>query len=562
MRWIERQQGLKHTIDTLHEGLNKDPDKKVPYWLSQLLVARNVETYEQARDYFVPSLEQLHDPFLMLDMEKAVERIESALDHHESILVYGDYDVDGTTAVSLVYDYLNTRKASCSYYIPDRYAEGYGLSEQGINYAEDNAITLIITLDCGVKAYREIALANEKGIDVIVCDHHLPEQELPAAYALLDPLREDCDYPFKGLCGCGVGFKLVQALEWRQGRTAEQLIHYLDLVAIAIGADIVSVAGENRILAYHGVKHIKERPRPAFEALLQYKSDRHSNLTDYNFSIAPKINAAGRIKHGEYAVALLTANDKASATELAQEIERFNTERRATEKEVTEEALALITDAEHCAATVVRAPHWHKGVIGIVASRLQATYYRPTIVFTQSGDHWAASARSVKGYDIHKAIDACKEHVIQFGGHAFAAGITLHDHQYESFKSAFEAHVQHTLTSDQLEPSVSYDLEVSPNDLTVKAYRLIQRLQPFGPQNPEPVFLLRAVRLTEVQCVGAEKNHLRGQLGELPFIGFKLGDRKEMATNEPVDVLATLNMNTFRDSENLQLQLKDLRLAV
>jgi single-stranded-DNA-specific exonuclease len=562
MRWIERQQGLKHTIDTLHEGLNKDPEKEVPYWLSQLLVARNVETYEQARDYFVPSLEQLHDPFLMQDMEKAVERIESALKNHESILVYGDYDVDGTTAVSLVYDYLNTRKASCSYYIPDRYAEGYGLSEQGINYAEDNAITLIITLDCGVKAYREIALANEREIDVIVCDHHLPEQELPAAYAVLDPLREDCSYPFKGLCGCGVGFKLVQALELRQGRTAEQLKHYLDLVAIAIGADVVSVAGENRILAYHGVKRIKEHPRPAFEALLQYKSDRHSNLTDYNFSIAPKINAAGRIKHGEYAVAFLTANDMAAATELAQEIERFNTERRATEKEVTEEALAFITDEEHCAATVVRAPHWHKGVIGIVASRLQATYYRPTIVFTQSGDHWAASARSVKGYDIHKAIDACKEHVIQFGGHAFAAGITLHDHQFEAFKSAFEAHVQHTLTSEQLEPSVSYDLEVRSNDLTLKAYRLIQRLQPFGPQNPEPVFLLRAVRLTGVQCVGAEKNHLRGQIGELPFIGFKLGDRKEMAATETVDVLATLNMNTFRESENLQLQLKDLRLAV
>lgn len=559
MRWIERPLGPSHLSDALDQSLNQHPDKRVPYWLSQLLVARHIENYDQAKAYFVPELGALHDPFLMKDMSKAVERIERAIAQHEHILVYGDYDVDGTTAVSLLYEYLSTRQASCSYYIPDRYAEGYGLSLQGISYAEDNGVGLILTLDCGVKAYEAIRLAAEKEIDVIVCDHHLPEAELPAAYAVLDPLRLDCTYPFKGLCGCGVGFKLVQALEQLRGNSAETLSHYLDLVAVAIGADVVSVAGENRILGFHGVRQIKSNPRPAFQTLLRDKDHPYTHLTDYNFSIAPKINAAGRIKHGEYAVALLTASDLQTAQQLTTEIEAFNQERRATEKEVTEEALTLLSEQEATAATVVRAPHWHKGVIGIVASRLQATYYRPTIVFTKSGDHWAASARSVRGYDIHAAIEACEEHLIQFGGHAYAAGITLEEAQYDGFKEAFEAHVSKTLSSEQLEERLDYDLEIDPAELNLKTFRLLQRLQPFGPDNPEPLFLHKGVRIENAQCVGADKAHLRGTIGTLPFIGFRLGEQEAMVRTSPVDVLATLSMNVFNGREQLQLQLKDIR---
>ncbi len=559
MRWIERPLGPSHLSDALHQSLNQLPDKRIPYWFSQLLVTRQLENYNQAKAYFVPELDALHDPFLMKDMSKAVERIERAIAQQEHILVYGDYDVDGTAAVSLLYDYLSRRQASCSYYIPDRYAEGYGLSLKGISYAEDNSVGLIVTLDCGVKAYEAIRLAAEKGIDVIVCDHHLPEAKLPAAYAVLDPLRLDCAYPFKGLCGCGVGFKLVQGLEQQRGNSAETLRYYLDLVALAIGADVVSVAGENRILAYNGVRQIKSNPRPAFQTLLRDKDHPYTHLTDYNFSIAPKINAAGRIKHGEYAVALLTASDIQIAQQLTTEIEAFNQERRATEKEVIEEALTLLSEQEASAATVVRAPHWHKGVIGIVASRLQATYYRPTIVFTKSGDHWAASARSVKGYDIHAAIEACEEHLIQFGGHAYAAGITLSDAQYDRFKEAFESHVSKTLSSDQLEERIEYDLEIDPPELNLKTFRLIQRLQPFGPDNPEPVFLLKDVQIENAQRVGADKAHLRGTIGTLPFIGFRMGDQEAMVHASTVDVLATLSMNVFNGREQLQLKLKDIR---
>ena len=559
MRWIERPLGDEHLTAQLHQSLNENPNKPIAYWVSQLLASRHVMTYDQAKAFFVPRLEALHDPFLMQDMGKAVSRIEQALQQGETILVYGDYDVDGTTAVALMYEYLSSLGGSCAFYIPDRYAEGYGLSEQGIRFADDNGFSLIIALDCGVKAFDSISLAVELGIDVIVCDHHRPESELPNAFAVLDPMRSDCGYPFQGLCGCGVGFKLAQALEQSAGRGLDRLVPYLDLVAIAIGADVVSVAGENRILAFHGVEQIKQNPRPGIKALLGNKPVRDAHLSDFNFSIAPKINAAGRIKHGEYAVALLTTTEDEKARELAQEIEAFNRERRSTEQQVTEEALKLAEAEADCASTVVRAPHWHKGVIGIVASRLQATYYRPTLVFTQSGTQWAASARSVKGYDVHSAIEACQQHLLQFGGHAYAAGITLSDAQYEPFKAAFEAHVRQTLKPEQQEPSITYDIEIEPQLLDLKTFRLLQRFQPFGPDNAEPIFLLRAVRLSELQCVGAEGQHLRGKLGHLPFIAFKMGQQLDLAKESGVDVLVTLGMNHFNDRASLQLQLKDLR---
>lgn len=559
MHWIERPPGAKHCTAQLHDSLNQNPKKPVAYWLSQLLVSRHIETYDEAKEFFVPCLEAVHDPFLMQDMDKAVARVEQALQQGEAILVYGDYDVDGTTAVALMYEYLTGQGASCAFYIPDRYSEGYGLSEQGIRFAADNDFSLIVALDCGVKAFDSIALAVELGIDVIVCDHHMPESHLPKAFAVLDPMRPDCNYPFKGLSGCGVGFKLAQALEQNAGRGVDRLIPFLDLVAIAIGADVVSVAGENRILAYHGVEQIKLNPRPAIKALLGGKSVVDAHLSDFNFSIAPKINAAGRIKHGEYAVALLTTKEAEKARQLTLEIEEFNKERRSTEQQVTEEALKLVKAEGDRRSTVVRAPHWHKGVIGIVASRLQATYYRPTIVFTQSGAQWAASARSVKGYDIHAAIEACQQHLIQFGGHAYAAGITLSEDQYEPFKAAFEAHVRQTLKPEQQEPTITYDIEIGVQMLDTKTFRLLQRFQPFGPDNAEPVFLLRRVRLSDLQCVGSEGAHLKGKLGYLPFIAFRMGQLLEMAKASMVDVLVTLSMNHFNEKASLQLQLKDMR---
>jgi single-stranded-DNA-specific exonuclease len=559
MRWIERPPGAEQCTAQLHDSLNQNPKKPVAYWLSQLLVSRHIETYDEAEEFFVPRLEAVHDPFLMQDMDKAVARIEQALQQGETILVYGDYDVDGTTAVALMYEYLTGRGGTCASYIPDRYSEGYGLSEQGIRFADDNDFSLIVALDCGVKAFDSIALAAELGIDVIVCDHHMPEPHLPKAFAVLDPMRPDCNYPFKDLCGCGVGFKLAQALEQSAGRGLDRLIPFLDLVAIAIGADVVSVAGENRILAYHGVEQIKLNPRPAIKALLGSKSVVDAHLSDFNFSIAPKINAAGRIKHGEYAVALLTTKEGEKARQLTLEIEEFNKERRSTEQQVTEEALKLVKAEGDRYATVVRAPHWHKGVIGIVASRLQATYYRPTIVFTQSGAEWAASARSVKGYDIHAAIEACQQHLIQFGGHAYAAGITLSEDQYEPFKAAFEAHVRQTLKPEQQEPSITYDIEIVLEMLDMKTFRLLQRFQPFGPDNAEPIFLLRGMRLSDLQCVGAEGAHLKGRLGYLPFIAFRMGQLLEMAKASMVDVLVTLSMNHFNEKASLQLQLKDMR---
>ena len=559
MRWIERPPGDQHLTDQLHHSLNHNPNKSVAYWVSQLLTSRHVVTYDQAKAFFVPRLEDLHEPFLMQDMDKAVSRIERALQQGESILVYGDYDVDGTTAVALMYQYLSGLGGSCAFYIPDRYTEGYGLSKQGIRFADDNGFPLIIALDCGVKAFDSIALANELSIDVIVCDHHMPDSQLPNAFAVLDPMRTDCNYPFKGLCGCGVGFKLIQALEQKAGRGVEHIVQYLDLVAVAIGADVVSVADENRILAYYGVEQIKQKPRPGIKALLEGKTTRDAHLSDFNFSIAPKINAAGRIKHGEYAVALLTTTEYEKARELAQEIEVFNSERRSTEQQVTEEALILAEAEADCSTTVVRASHWHKGVIGIVASRLQATYYRPTLVFTQSGTDWAASARSVKGYDVHAAIEACQQHLIQFGGHAYAAGITLSDEQYEPFKAAFEAHVRETLKPDLQQPSITYDIEIGIEMLDLKMFRLLQRFQPFGPDNAEPVFLLRGVRLGALQCVGAEGRHLRGKLDHLPFIAFNMGKQLDLVKESKVDILATLGMNHFNDRASLQLQLKDLK---
>src|SRR5690606_12196746 len=410
-------------------------------------VQRGIKTFEQARAFFRPSLEDLHDPYLMKDMKKAIDRIEKALKDGERILVFGDYDVDGTTAVALMSSYLRTIGGQVDTYIPDRYTEGYGVSYRGIDYAADNGFTLIIALDCGIKSPEQIAYASQKGIDFIICDHHMPGDVVPDAVAVLDAKQKDCNYPYDELCGCGVGFKVIQALNANRGNDVYYLMPYLDLVATAIAADIVPISGESRILAYFGLQVINTNPRPGLRALKEMYNISQFTITDVVFKFAPKINAAGRIKHGNYAVKLLTEFNIEEAIRFSEEIEAFNKSRKELDKAITQEALAQIEaqGEQEAATTVVYNENWHKGVIGIVASRLIEKYYRPTIVFTKSGDYIAASARSVKGFDIYQALEACAEHLIQFGGHMYAAGMTCKLEKFQDFKNAFETYVQNHL---------------------------------------------------------------------------------------------------------------------
>ena len=413
MRWTLKPKPDTSKVKQLMDSL------QVEETIASLLVQRDIDTYEEAKHFFRPSFDDLHDPFLMKDMDKAVSRIEQAIANDENILVYGDYDVDGTTAVSLMSSYLLSNYPNVATYIPDRYDEGYGISYKGIDFAQDNGFSLIIALDCGIKAIDKVKYASEKGIDFIICDHHRPGDNIPDAIAVLDPKRNDCDYPFKELCGCGVGFKLIQALASKEGKTTEDLVEYLDLVATAIGADIVPITGENRTLAYFGLQVINEAPRTGFKAIINQVKKDILTITDVVFIIAPRINAAGRMKHGQYAVNLLTETNSKTAIQFAEEIEAFNTDRRDADKRITEEALQQIEEQKEQEnfTTVVYHDKWHKGVIGIVASRLIETYYRPTLVFTKSGDKLAASARSVKGFDVYNALEACSEHIEQFGGH-------------------------------------------------------------------------------------------------------------------------------------------------
>ncbi|MDA0678626.1 MAG: single-stranded-DNA-specific exonuclease RecJ, partial [Bacteroidetes bacterium] len=485
MQWIQRPKGETDWVSALHEAFNQDPTKPLELAVSKLLVSRGIKRYDEALAFFNPAKTALHDPFLMRDMAKAVDRIEAALTAGQRILVFGDYDVDGTTAVALMYSYLASRGAEVAYYIPDRYLEGYGLSKKGIDFASDNGFSLLIALDCGVKSVDEVAYANSLGVDLIICDHHTPGALLPEAVAILDPKRPDCPYPFKELCGCGVGFKLVQALEQSKQSGLDTILHLTDLVAVAIGADVVSVMGENRTLATLGLTALQTYKRPGFVALLGKENLNELSLTDLNFSLAPKINAAGRMKHGAYAVSLMLTDTFEHASEEAKAIEAFNLERRATDQLVSEEALVLVESLgeNDRYTTVVYQPHWHKGVIGIVASRLMSTYYRPTLVFTKSGDVLAASARSVQQYDIYAAIEACSEHLIQFGGHAYAAGLSVLEEQYEAFKVAFESHVRQTISETQLVPKIYYDFELDNTHLNTRFHRILKRFEPFGPDN-------------------------------------------------------------------------------
>ena len=560
MRWSQRDKPDSAWVDALHEAFNQDPTKPLDRKFSRLLVSRGIKTYADALIFFKPEIDQLHDPFLMKDMDRAVSRIKQGVAAGERILIFGDYDVDGTTAVALVYSYLEKQGVEVSYYIPDRYLEGYGLSYQGIQFASDNDFSLIIALDCGVKSIEEVDFANSLGVDMVICDHHTPGDELPNAVAVLDPKRLDCPYPFKELCGCGVGFKLLQAIETSEGRGLEFLMPLTDLVAVAIGADVVSVMGENRVLANLGLEVITKNPRPGFKALLGQAKRDVVNLTDLNFSLAPRINAAGRMKQGTYAVSLMLTDNLSSAEKEAKAIEQFNIDRRSTDQSVSDEALQQIRDLgeEDRCSTVVYHPDWHKGVIGIVASRLISSYYRPTLVFTKSGEYLSASARSVQGYDIYSAIDACSEHLIQFGGHAYAAGLSLKESSYQDFKEAFEKQVTKTLKPEHKEPEVIYDYVIDPSFISQRNFRILNRFEPFGPDNPEPVFRLNKVQLEAVRLIGSEGKHLKARCHGFDLIGFGFGEAIEHTKNK-VDLLVTIGENNWNGKRQLQLQLKDLR---
>lgn len=565
MRWVLKEKPDDTVVSELSHALKIEP------LLAQLLGQRGIRTFEQAHAFFRPDLSQLHDPFLMKDMQKAVDRIEKAVSEGERILVFGDYDVDGTTAVALMASYLNTITEQVDTYIPDRYAEGYGVSKKGIDYAATEKISLIIALDCGIKSVTEVAYAREKGIDFIICDHHLPGEELPEAVAILDPKQKECTYPYDELCGCGVGFKLIQALSRSRGATLSDLEPYLDLVATAIGADIVPVTGENRILAFYGLKRINQEPRPGLQALMQAYNLPHFSLNDIVFKIAPKINAAGRIDHGRFAVALLRAQDLTEAEHIADRIFSFNEERRELDQDITDEALELIVKQQEVSSksTIVYDPTWHKGVIGIVASRLIETYYRPTLVFTKSGDVLAASARSVKGFDIYKAIESCSEHLLQFGGHMYAAGLTLRPEQYQAFKTKFEHVVAETITEEQMMPEVEIDAIVNLAQFTPRFLRILKQFEPFGPDNLPPNFLTRQVYDTGyAKTMGKEEEHLRlyvrdasSSLG-YTSIGFGFGYWKDkIAGRQSFDLVYSLGEQTWAGTVSLQLQIKDLQLS-
>ena len=535
--------------------------------VSKLLIQRGINNYDIAKDYFRPLWTHLYNPFLMKDMKIAVDRIKEAIEKNEKVMVLGDYDVDGTTSVSLLISYLSDKITDLKPYIPDRYSEGYGISERAIKYANSEGINLIIALDCGIKAIEKVRYASSLGIDFIICDHHVPGEKLPDALAVLNPKRRDCNYPFNDLCGCGIGFKLIQAINNHLGLSDSELIIYLDLVAASIAADLVPLVGENRTLMFLGLKQLRENPRLGFKILIK-DLKRPVNVSDLAFVIAPRINAAGRMDHGINAVKLMTSKDQKVVLSIARTIEFFNTERKSTEERITKEALQQIKLEEitKSFSTVVYHPSWHKGVVGIVASRLIEYYYRPTIVLTKSEELIVGSVRSVYGFDVYEALQACKNNIFQFGGHKYAAGLTLKMGQLKPFKEAFETYVSENLQPEFKEPEIKYDLEVEFIDLNSKLLRIINQMRPFGPKNMYPVFVTHNCKDTGAsRIVGKDKTHLRLDVLDsnrtyFQGIGFGLGHMlKKVKETDNFSILYTLDENHYSGKVNLQLKLRDIK---
>lgn len=535
--------------------------------LSRLLVQRGIEAFEEARSYFRPRLEDLHSPWLFKDMDKAVSRIEKAITQQEKILIYGDYDVDGTTAVASFYLFLRSVHPNLNYYIPHRYKEGYGISKAGIDFAAENGFSLIISLDCGIKSVELVKYAKELGIDFIICDHHLPDPELPAAVAILNAKQPDCPYPYKELCGCGVGFKLMCALQEKLQITDNRALEQLDLLATAIAADIVPMTGENRILAFHGLLKANRNPNPGIAAICELSNLKQDlDIQKLVFIIAPRVNAAGRMDEAGKAVELFIANDKSSALHFASQLHSDNTDRREADRAITKEALDMLESdkeihSKH--ATVVYQPHWHKGVVGIVASRLTEQYYRPTVVLTKSGDIVAGSARSVVGFNLYEAIHACKEYLLGYGGHFAAAGMTLEEKNVHAFAAAFEKVVSTTLLPEQKIPVIEIDLEIEMTALNWNLYKLIGQMEPFGPDNLRPVFLLRGVWNTGYSKI-VKDEHIRFSItdGQHTFNGIGFGLAKKftlLEKQQSVDIAFTLDENDFNNQRTLQIRVIDIR---
>lgn len=561
MEWKSKPLAEEDKIKVLQKNIG------VPFEIANLLIQRGIEDFDAAKNFFRPELSDLHDPYLMLGMDKAVNRISTAIANHEKIMVYGDYDVDGTTSVALVFSYLTAYYPDCIYYIPDRYEEGYGISKKGIDYAKEQVISLIIALDCGIKALDNTTYAKEMGIDFIICDHHLPGADLPKAVAILNPKQNNCNYPFKDLCGCGIGFKLIEALTQERGLSFEMILPYIDLVAMAIAADIVPILGENRILTYYGLAQIRKNPREGIK-LFVTGIKRELNVTDLVFVIAPRLNAAGRIKHGSLAVELLLSNDPAEALSRGRAIELFNSERQVLDQHITEQALDQIVEnqEQNNYSSVVFQPDWHKGVIGIVASRLIEKYYRPTVVFTASGDFFTGSVRSVKGLDVFQILDSCKDHIEKFGGHRYAAGLTIKAEAYIAFKKAFEQAVAVTVKPEQRIPSVDYDMEISLDRITPKFFRIMNQMAPFGPGNMRPVFMTKnCIDGGKSRAVGGDLSHLKldaidDSRSTLSGIGFGMADHiSRIKSRNSFQLLYTVEENEFKGEISLQLKLKDIR---
>jgi len=549
--------------NTLHQSLKVHP------LLCKIFVQRGIDTFDKAKDFFRPQLTELHSPWLMKDMEKAVERIITAINKEEKILVFGDYDVDGTTAVACMYQFLKKVHSNLDFYIPHRYREGYGVSKAGIDFAKENGFSLIISLDCGIKSADLITYAKNLGVEFIVCDHHLPDEILPPAIAILNPKQVDCTYPYKELCGCGVGLKLMTALAEKLTLPAESVFEYLDLVATAIAADIVPMTGENRVLAFHGLIKANKHPNRGIKALAKLSGlVKELHITNLVFMIAPRVNAAGRMDDARKAVQMFVAETDEEALNYAEMLHSDNTDRKEADKAITEEALSLVNKNEdwiNRKSTVVFQPHWHKGVVGIVASRLIETYYRPTVVLTQSGEFAAGSARSVPGFNLYEAIHACKEYLLGYGGHFAAAGMTLELNQVDAFREKFEQVVSSTIKPEMLIPEIIIDAEISLKDIKQSFYDIISQMEPFGPENLRPVFIVKNV-LDNGGSKIVKEQHIRFALKQddvtVYGIGFGMADKFHlMEQKKPLDIVFTIDVNEWNGTTSLQIRIIDFRLS-
>ena len=550
-------------VTSLHEAL------KINKTLCRILVQRGIDDFEKAKQYFRPQLTDLHDPWMMKDMDKAVNRIISAFEQQEKILVFGDYDVDGTTSVACLFQFIQNIYTDTDFYIPHRYREGYGVSKLGIDFAKENGFTLIISLDCGIKSVELIAYAKTLGIDFVVCDHHLPDNELPPAVAILNAKQKDCPYPYKELCGCGVGFKLMMALTEKLGLPDSAYLVYLDLVATAIAADIVPITGENRTLAFYGLQKVNEDPCAGIKALKQLAGvQKHMHITNLVFVIAPRVNAAGRMDDARKAVQLFIEKDYNQALSFAEMLHNDNIDRREADSSITAEALSIIENdptTKNRKTTVVFQEHWHKGVVGIVASRLIETYYRPTVVLTRSGEYVAGSARSVAGFNLYEAIYACREHLLGYGGHFAAAGMTLLPEKISAFSDAFEREVSRLITDDLLIPEIKIDAEINFADINPSLYSILAQMEPFGPENMRPVFIARNVTDTGFSKIVKEQ-HIRFVLKQnnitLTGIGFNMASKFNLLQDrQPLDIVFTIDENEWNGEKSLQLKMIDIQLA-